>query len=269
MMPSFTTRARALWLFVSAISYAGTFCGFDDRLDAAEVSASSTSVITAPPQPIDPPVESVVRRDPFVGAVPPARGRNDTTPATGSDENPEADADVTVPDIAPQYADEIAFDKPSKAEAPAISVRATITGTRPVAYVEVGDKLDIVRVSDTVGGRRVGTIDLRGVTFTDGTRLDLSGAFTPGPVPHRPERSNQTDTMTREFQRLRQLLLSRSSAGAARPATASQRPSESVVTPGPLRTVDPNGLPIGTTPTPDADSPTAFPVPYPYPPRPR
>jgi hypothetical protein len=269
MMPALTRRARALWLFISAISYAATFYGFDDRLDAAEVTAPSVSATDAWPQSIDPPVESIVRRDPFIRAASSGREYSGDTPASASHPDRDPDTDVTVPDIMPTYADEIALAETSKAETQTISIRATITGTRPVAYVEVGGELDIVRVSDMVGGRRVAAIDLRGLAFTDGTRLDLSDAFSPVPVRRRLHVPNRTDTLMREFQRLRRLLLSRGTASAAAPAAASQPPSAVIVTPGPLRTVDPSGLPVGTTPTPDANSPTAYPVPYPYPPRPR
>ncbi len=268
-MTPLTSTTRTLWLFVSAISYAATFCGFDDRLEAAEATAPSIFVSAAPPRSIDPPVESVIRRDPFIAATSTVPRRGGDASAAESHHDRAADADVIVPDIVPPYADELAFDETSKAEEPAISVRATITGTRPVAYIDVGDKLEIVRVADAVGSRRVAAIDLRGITFTDGTRLDLSDALTQALVPRRPQGYKRTDTLTREFQRLRQLLLSRGTAQAPSPPAAGQPSPAVVVTPGPLRTVDANGLPVGTTPTPDADSPTAFPVPYPYPPRPR
>ena len=260
-MPHFTTSSRRLWLFVSATSYAATLCGFDDRLGAAEVSNVSISA-TVPAYPsTDPPVESIVRRDPFVGEIA-------STNARIAD---KTDGDVTVPDIIPRYADEIAFDQTPETEAPALSVRATITGPHPVAYVEVGNTLNIVRLSDMVAGKRVAAIDLRGLQFSDGTRLDLTGASIRAPAPGLSKESKRPDALMREFQRLRQLVLSRSTTNATEipPSAESQRPPESVVTPGPLRTVDPRGISVGATPTPDAEGPTAFPIPYPYPPRPR
>ncbi len=269
MTPRFTWSARALCMFVSAASYVATFCGFDDHLDAAEVSGAATSVTVSPNRSIDPPVESVVRRDPFAGAFSSDPGSIVDSAATKSTHDRTTDTDVAVPDIVPRYADQITFDESTKAEPPALFLRATITGSRPVAYVEDGNNLEIVRISDPVGGRRVATIDLRGLSFTDGTRLDLPGAFTPTPAPHRLADSNRSAYLTKEFQRLRKLLLSRMNAAAKVPRVAGQASSDTTVTPGPLRTVDPNGRPVGTTPTPDADAPTAFPVPYPYPPRPR
>jgi hypothetical protein len=262
-MAFFTPSSRQLWLFVSATSYAATFCGFDDRLGAAEVSAVSKPATVDAYRSPDPPVESIVRRDPFAGTI-------SSTYAPIAD---KAKGDVTVPDIVPSYADEIAFDQPPKTQAPALSVRATITGSHAVAYVEIGGTLTIVRVSDTVADRRVAAIDLRGLRFSDGTRLDLSEPSIRAHAPVLPRESKRPDTLMREFQRLRQLVLSRTStttnATATPPFAASQRSSDSLVTPGPLRTVDPRGIGVGTTPTPDAGAPTAFPIPYPYPPRPR
>jgi hypothetical protein len=268
MMPALTRRARTFWLLISAASYVATFCGFGDRLDAAEVSAV-TSITAAPYRSIDPPVESVVRRDPFSGKESSASRGNVDTSATQSMHDAPTDADVTVPDIVPRYGDQIAFDGTKQAEPRALALRATITGPRPVAYVEEGDNLDIVRVSDTVGGRRVAAIDLRGLAFTDGSRLDLSDAFSPTPAPRKPPGSNRTAALTREFQRLRELILSRTNATAEPRPVVGQRSSDAIVTPSPLRTVDANGVPVGTTPTPEAGAPTAYPVPYPYPPRPR
>jgi hypothetical protein len=261
MMPSFTPTSRRLWLLVSATSYAATFCGSGDRLGAAEVSIVSMSASVAAYPSTDPPVESIVRRDPFVGSMPHAHAR--TADETG--------ADVTVPDIVPRYADEIAFGQTPTTEAPALSARATITGSRPVAYVEVGNTLTIVRIADTVAGKRVAAIDLRGLRFSDGTRLDLTGPSMREPTPGPAKESKRPDALAREFRRLRQLVLSRSitSATGIPPPAVSARSSDGVVTPGPLRTVDPRGIAVGATPTPDADGPTAFPIPYPYPPRPR
>ncbi len=255
----FTRASRRLWLLVSAASYAATFSGSGDRLGAAEVSAVSISATVAAYPSTDPPVESIVRRDPFEGA----------SPSTYAPIADKADGDVTVPDIVPHYADDIAFDQTPKTVGTEISVRATIAGSHPVAYVEIGNTLTIVRISDTVAGKLVTAIDLRGLRFSDGTRLDLIGASVRAPSPGLSREPTRPDALMREFQRLRKLVLSRSITNATgiSPPAGSQRSSDSVVTPGPLRTVDPRGIAIGATPTPDADDPTAFPIPYPYPPR--
>jgi hypothetical protein len=260
-MAFLTKSSRQLWLFVSATSYAATFCGFDDRLGAAEVSAVSKPATVNEYRSPDPPVESIVRRDPFSGTI-------SSTYARIAD---KAQGDLTVPDIVPSYADEIAFGQPPKTEAPSLSVRATITGSHAVAYVDIGGTLTIVRVSDTVADRRVAAIDLRGLRFSDGTRLDLSETAISAPAPVLPRESKRPDALMREFQHLRQLVLSRTNTNTTvtPPAAASQRSSDSLVTPAPLRTVDPRGIAVGTTPTPDVGAPTAFPIPYPYPPRPR
>ncbi len=257
-MPLLTPNSRQLWLFVSATSYAATFCGFDDRLGAAEVPRTSTFAPVAAYRPTDPPVESIVRRDPFIGAS-----------STYPDRAERAAPEVTVPDIVPRYADQIAFDRADKTGSPTLSVRATITGLHPIAYVEVGETLTIVRISDTVGGRRVVAIDLLGIRFSDGTRLDLSGTSMPS-APALAKESKRPDALMLELRRIRQLVLSRTTtnATAVSPPAESQRSPDGLVTPGPLRTVDPRGIAVGTTPTPDADARTAFPIPYPYQPRP-
>ncbi len=257
----FAPSSRRLWLLVSATSYAATFCGSGDRLGAAEVSEVSITAAAAASPSTDPPVESIVRRDPFEGAI----------PSTSAPSAPKDGGDVAVPDIVPHYADEIAFDETPKTDAPALSLRATITGSHPVAFVEVGNTLTIVRISDTIAGKRVAGIDLRGLRFSDGTRLDLVGSSMRAPEPALAKEAKRPDALMREFQRLRQLVLSRSTTNLTEipPSAASQRSSDSVVTPGPLRTVDPRGIAVGATPIPDTGAPTAFPIPYPYAPRPR
>ena len=54
-----------------------------------------------------------------------------------------------------------------------LAVRATIVGPNPVAYVENGTVMDIVRVGDTLGEQRIVRIDLRGITFGDGSQYGV------------------------------------------------------------------------------------------------
>jgi hypothetical protein len=127
-------------------------------------------------------------------------------------------------------------------------LKATIAGTSPVAYVEAANAMTIVRPGDVVSGLRVRLIDLRGVEFDDGTRLDLPDRASPTIAPQpAPPHAGSTP-------------LSLPSAEASdTPAPAAGYPS-----PGPLPTPKPGAYPLGSRPTSDPAAPTALPYPYPY-----
>lgn len=199
-------------------------------------------------------VRDFVRRDPFAVATPYAPM---VTPQSAV---PRAFAPPTaalaVPDIVPS-------DAPLPERA--LAVRATITGSRAVAYVANGTAMDIVRVGDIVGDRRVAAIDLHGIAFADGSRLELPDGFARRSDPA------QTHAVTLSIEDLRRLMtpLTRTAAPSPSPAsTGAAMPyatsAASNSTPAPLTTVDRRGLRPGDNPTPDLVDPTAYPLPYPY-----
>ena len=123
-------------------------------------------------------------------------------------------------------------------------LRATIAGASPVAYVEDGAAISILRPGDAIDGLRIRAIDLHGVEFDDGTRLEL------------PERSAAPVAP-----RARRAAASPSPAPAAAVAAPTAEPSAlaSVPTPGPLPTPKGGAYPAGSRPTSDPAAPTAFP----------
>jgi hypothetical protein len=108
--------------------------------------------------------------------------------------------------------------------------------------------MTIVRPGDVVSGLRVRLIDLRGIVFDDGTRLEL------------PDRSTSSDAAATP------------ASAAPRPHTSQASPLPSALpsaspadpTPGPLPTPKSGSYPLGVRPSSDPAAPTAFPYPYPY-----
>ncbi|GAC1530335.1 MAG: hypothetical protein NVS2B8_18380 [Vulcanimicrobiaceae bacterium] len=149
--------------------------------------------------------------------------------------------------------------------------RATIVGRNPVAYVANGNVMDIVRIGDRLGDHRVAKIDLRGIAFADGLRLDLPGNFEAPPA----KRAASGGGVTIKLDDLRKLLAGPRAAGPLAPpaganpgtvatAVPTPAPTGTFPTPGPLPTIDQRGIPPGTNPTFDPTAPTPYPEPYPY-----
>lgn len=278
-MIALTRAQRAALLFVSASAYLAWFSGFDERLEAQGIGGTPTPTLTIVSRAAPRRVASVIVRDPFAGG--PISGAE----SAAADSGPEVDASstlsgnqvTTVPNIATSGGSsgfpsgvELASNRDA-GNPETLVVRATIVGSNPVAYVANGSTMDIVRIGDRLGERRIAKIDIRGIAFADGSRLDLPGAFIATPAPQKPNSS-----ITLKLEDLRKLVRRAErpplapGAGSATLATApAASPSPATYpTPGPLPTIDPRGIPVGTNPTPDASGPTPYPNPYPYaPPR--
>jgi hypothetical protein len=139
--------------------------------------------------------------------------------------------------------------------------------------------MDIVRVGDTLGGQRVTAIDLRGIAFASGARLDLPDGYTATPPP----RAQGDRTVLFRLSDLRRLFGFSRSARPQAEAASTTTPTATTVSataspantasaadtrPAPLRTADSRGFPVGTNPVPDSSGATPEPYPYPYaPPR--
>ncbi len=278
-MIALTRRQRSLVLFFSASGYIAWFSGLGERLDAQGIIGTPVPALTLGPRAMPPRVASVIRRDPFAGAPerpddqPPAR-----TAGPGMPGMPANGPGGVVPNPAGAVPDpgmpagttiaSVASDTRSAGPTLTLVVRATIIGPNPVAYVANGRAMDIVRVGDRLGDRRVAKIDLRGLAFSDGSRLDLPGNFDATPAPRR-----EAGGVTIRLDDLRALLgvarphgplasPARASAGAT--AAPTPAPAGTFPTPGPLPTVNQRGIPVGTNPTFDPTAPTPYPEPYPY-----
>jgi hypothetical protein len=194
-------------------------------------------------QPSEVAIDALVRRDPFAGA-PRTERRVSPLPAeplvVGGP--PPADA----PD------DDVAFA--TSAPSMLISVKATIIGRIPVAYLAVGSTMRIVGLGDPLGSRRIAAIDATGVTLDDGTRFGLVAAAAPAAV-----RTATPKHLRRPHPA--------SSGSATTPNPQAAAASEAPATPGPLPTVSLHAYPIGSRPTSDPSAPTAFPYPFPYSPK--
>jgi hypothetical protein len=191
------------------------------------------------------PLALAIVRDPFAPSGP---GEEYGRPAALADA-----PDVAVPNI-----DNGAL--PAAQAAPAV-VRATLVGAQPVAYVDDGTGMQIVRIGDVVGGRNVVAIDLRGVALADGTRLDLPGSARREPPPAAAPPARRTPSPHPNAQDV-------PDATRSPRSPPSESPPPLAATPAPLRTPDSRGLPPGVNPTPDAFGATPLPYPYPYaPPR--
>jgi hypothetical protein len=260
-----------LLLFFSAATYVGWFSGVGEPTEAQGVEAGS-STLSLPV--VAPPPKAIVLRDPFARAtvgharqvpdapIAPERFADDVVPNIGEDSDPAR--------AAVGRGDEEALA--GRADAETLALRATIVGPIPVAYVEHGSAMDIVRIGDRLGDHRVAKIDLRGVVFVDGSRLALTDGYSPTPASP----STTSAPVILRLDQLRRLLgapragrtrETRAPAAIGAPAT----PAASMAaypTPGPLRTVDARGIPAGVNPTSDPNAPTPYPYPYPYaPPR--
>lgn len=289
-MISLSRLQRAALFFVSASAYLAWYSGFGERLEAQDIVGAPAPSITLAPRFPPPHLSAVIIRDPFAGA-PDTSVRSDTetridapslaqatftthaTPGNGMVPNisssgvGEVSTVSAVPDIATAR-------NGSPDGAPAVLVvRATIVGRNPVAYVANGTMMDIVRVGDRLGDRRIARIDLRGIAFTDGSRLDLPGAFA-APAPSAPKVAN---TITLKLDDLRKLVQparqqspplapgAGASPGSVTPvAPSAPAPAGTFPSPGPLPTIDQRGIPVGTNPTPSANGPTPYPNPFPY-----
>jgi hypothetical protein len=282
MNVSLTSRQRATLLFLSASGYIAWFSGLGDRIEAQGLGPSETATFTIAQPGRVPNVAGVIRRDPFAGK-PPERAtaglmpssalRSEGFTALGDDRaNTRGDAalaiasgsaGVTVPNIGAEPSVVAQVSAPTLT----LALRATITGPNPVAYVANGSVMDIVRVGDTLGDRRIAKIDLRGIAFADGTRLDLPEISLSSPRQPATRAPHPSAPRTLTIGDLRRLLLPRRAEPAAVPDAPTMpvpSPTYNYPTPGPLPTIDQRGLPVGVNPTPDPNAPTAYPYPYPY-----
>jgi hypothetical protein len=189
----------------------------------------------------------------------PVRDAARTAAGDPGDSADSGDPGILGPDIATGVG-----DAPGK---PPPVVRATLVGAHAAAYVANGNDVSLVRVGDAVDGRRIVLIDVRGIAFSDGSRLDLAEKYLATPAPRATPRS-RIDAVARELARLRATIERRAtevpSSKSTAPVATPRRPPEP--TAWPLPTADARGRPVGVNPTPDAADPTAFPYPYPYPP---
>jgi hypothetical protein len=257
-----TRRARGLLLFLSAASYTAWFSGLGDRTDAAGFDAGYPASLSTPHFDTAPPVAAVIARDPFAGAPSHDGGSKPAGPAsTLADDSavPQRIAGSAPSVVVPNIGDIANASVPLP-----LVVRATIVGSNPVAYVENGTAMDIVRVGDTLGELRVVKIDLSGLTFADGSRLELPGAAAVSAPP-----TPQPVSVAERLDQIRVLLTkldARSERNTAPRATAAPAPSETpgFPSPAPLATVDARGIPVGVNPTSDPSAPTPYPDPYPY-----
>jgi hypothetical protein len=258
-----TSRQRALLLFLSASAYIAWFAGLGDRTEAQGIGVTRGPSVTIDARPSLPSVASIIVRDPFSGKPEPRTAQRQSSQLAISNV-PRSDSGIDVPDIDARSAPAVASTT--------LVLRATIVGPQPVAYVANGSAMDIVRVGDTLGDRRVAKIELRGIAFDDGTRLDLPESYVSTPSPKRPAAPNG-DRIT--LHTLQQLLSSREPSGnaaeprenRATPQAAASSEAASYPTPGPLPTVNMQGLPVGVNPTDNPSAPTPYAYPYPYAPR--
>ena len=284
-MITFTHRQRSLVLFFSASAYIAWFSGLGERLDAQSLVGTPTPMLTLAPRELPPRVANIIKRDPFAAAPSEDRPEPPPAPQYESASRSFSPGYATVPNLAEApavpdpgvgttiVAQQGAPDgvRPASVEMTLV-VRATIVGANPVAYVANGSTMDIVRVGDRLGDRRVAKIDLRGLAFADGSRLDLVGNFEAPPA--RPKRRVAAGGATIRLDDLRRLLgvAQAQSPPLAPPAGAPTvtatamppAPAGTFPTPGPLPTVNQRGVPVGTNPTFDPTGPTPYPEPYPY-----
>jgi hypothetical protein len=181
-------------------------------------------------------IEQAIRRDPFAGAPQPV-----ASPSSTEADVPDIEGDSAPGDQRPEY-----------------TLKATIVGAVPVAYVAAGSLLRLLRVGDDLDDRRVVSIDARGLALSDGSRLDLPAAYAPTAPPHARGAARRVPATPR----------ARRTPDAGDVSTESGRATPvTLATAGPLPTVKAGAYPIGVRPTSDPAAPTAFPYPYPYPPR--
>ncbi|MGP6159191.1 MAG: hypothetical protein ACLPYS_17070 [Vulcanimicrobiaceae bacterium] len=265
MTLSITRAQRSLLFFFSASGYIAWCSGLDGRLAAQIVAAPRLATLASLPERPPPRVSSIIRRDPF------AEERADIAPVSVADSGggdlgapaaTVADDGVTVPNIA---------DLPG-GDAPVpqtLVLKATIVGPNPVAYVQDGSGMDIVRVGDLLGGRRVRRIDLQSIELNDGSRLELPGMFAAPPAAPNPSLPAGIPGRTVRKQVVEQQSASAAPSAVPSPPPPQPTPRPGYPSPGPLPTVNRNGIPVGVNPTPDLNAATAYPYPYPYPPQQR
>lgn len=270
-MTSITSKQRSLVLFLSASSYIAWFSGLDERIDAQSIVESPPPILFITKRNEAPRVDSVIRRDPFASSsfhadsALASSGRVNLAKALDLKRSP-TDHDMDVPDIDVDEPDGIS-DSQETTTIPILNVKATLTGASPVAYVTNGTNMDIVRIGDLLAGRRIASIDLRGIVFADGTRLDLMPNSETRTTPR-----TSTSGVIRRLDELRKLLLGRqghpTELGTAENAehAIALKPAHTVTfpSPGPLPTVDQRGFSVGTNPTFDPTAPTPYPEAYPY-----
>ena len=253
MKPALTRRQRTFLLVASAVGYVASSGVVVDALQAQGSDGDANASWTVARVARSIPVERAIRRDPFAGkpALPqePARSR------------------LVVPDIG-SLPPEAAFETPSRPTL--FELKATIAGPRPVAYVKNGDALEIVREGSRIGDRTVAHIGLHGITFADGTSLELT--------PHTALRFAPATAAGNALDQIRRLVrdaLRGKALGA--PAAATDPPSPALPAaaatgsphpplatappPGPLPTIVPDFLPVGLSPTSDPNGATPYPLP--------
>jgi hypothetical protein len=253
-------RGRGLLLFLSAAGYIAWFSGLGDRIEAQPANESVPPVFAFAPATAPPNVAAIIARDPFAGGATPSAT---VVVRSGQPENTSARAIAgTGGDVVPNIGEAGLATTPS-----VLAVRATIVGANAVAYVENGSVMDIVRVGDSLGDERVATIDLRGIAFADGTRLDLPDGYAATPAPAHAAPSAITLRLNDLRKLLAALRRAATTAPEAAPSPVAPSAAPSYPTPAPLATVDARGIPVGVNPTSDPNAPTPFPYPYPYAPR--
>ena len=269
MMITISRGQRSLLFFLSASGYVAWFAGVGAPLNAQNVVGQRIASLTIPASSPLPRVAEAIRRDPFEGApqeagfdrqsVPPASAEDGTARPTQT-----FAADFPDNDHVPNIATGAAMPDAAQAPAPTLVVRATIVGRTSVAYVANGSEMDIVRVGDSLGDRRVVKIDIEGIAFDDGTRLDLAAGYdgTPAPV------ARKNGSVTVSLDQLRKLLRSVPATAVSTPVPPPAPPTAepSLAPAQSLPTADVTGLIPGQNPTSNPGAPTAFPYPYPYPP---
>lgn len=258
MTVSITRRQRTALLFLSASGYLAWFAGLGEPIGAQDLGSARQARIRLPERTRLVRIGGLVRRDPF--AIAPTPGTTIVTPdGVAATERAAAasTSGLAVPDIVPND---------TSRQENSLFVRATITGAHPVAYVANGSAMDIVRVGDVLGDRRIAAIDLHGIAFADGSRLDLPDGFARAPARH-------SSAITLSIDDLRRLLApaapvaspSANGAPTSAPSVVSSPATPALQTsPAPLPTVDRSGLHPGENPTPDVVDPTPYPNPYPY-----
>jgi hypothetical protein len=262
MSLSITRSQRSLLFFFSASGYIAWCSGLEGRLEAEIITAPHLATIASLPQRPPPRLSSIIVRDPFAEELP------DSAPVAVRD---SSDGDSSFPSAAladdgpsvPNIADLPGGDAPP---AQTLALKATIVGPNPVAYVQAGTAMEIVRVGDLLRGRRVDRIDLEGVDLSDGSRLVLPNTFAAA-APSEMARSAEPAVSPAD---LRQTVVRQAAGNAPTPEPAPQAaptPSPAPPSPGPLPTVNQNGIPVGVNPTSDPNAPTPYPYPYPYAPQ--
>jgi len=245
---SLTPLQRTSLLTFSGLTYGLAFLTNAGALRAQP--APSSLRIAATPGHAAIVVAASIRRDPFAATPAPQRivhSADGVRVASGGPGFAPVPAGLSVPSID-------GLTESAAEPTRTLALKATIAGPEPVAYVEDGQTLQIVRPGDAIAGLRVRSIDLHGVVFDDGTQLEL------------PERSSPPTAPAHRATAAR--VVAQPTASAAASAAQSPSPSATSIaaepTPGPLPTPRAGAYPLGARPTSDPAAPTAFPYPYPY-----